>query len=79
MLVTMLSDRRTAMVKPGDPRPVRTDRSDTAKVRYLAEPGVVGRIDKCKGDGWCRIEIGKKEGYIQTSDLWGVAANEVVD
>jgi SH3-like domain-containing protein len=45
----------------------------------MAEPGVVGRIDKCKGDGWCRIEIGKKEGYIHTSDLWGVADNEVVD
>jgi len=79
MLVTMLSDRRTAIVKHGDPRPVRTDPSNDAKVHYLAEHGVVGRIDKCKGDGWCRIEIGKKEGYIRTSDLWGVAGNEVVD
>ena len=79
MLVTMLSDRRTAMVKPGEARQIRADRSDSAKIRYMAEPGVVGRIDKCKGDGWCRIEIGKKDGYIRTSDLWGVAANEVVD
>ena len=79
MLVTMLSDRRTAIVKPGDPRPIRTDRSDDSKVHYLAEAGVVGRISKCKGDGWCRIEIGKKDGFIRTSDLWGVAPNEVVD
>ena len=79
MLVTMLSDRRTAIVKPGDPRPIRTDPSDGAKVRYQAEGGVVGRIDKCKGNGWCRIEIGKKEGYVRTSDLWGVGAEEVVD
>lgn len=79
MLVTMLSDRRTAIVRPGQPRPVRGERRDDAKVRYMAEQGVVGRIDKCKGDGWCRIEIGKKEGYIRTSDLWGVAVNEVVD
>ncbi len=79
MLVTMLSDRRTAIVKPGDPRPVRTDRSDHSKVHYLAEPGVVGRISKCKGDGWCRIEIGKKDGYIRTSDLWGVTESELVD
>jgi SH3-like domain-containing protein len=78
MLVTMLSDRRTAIVKPGDPRPVRAGANDGAKVRYMAEPGVVGRIGKCKGDGWCRIEIGKKEGYVRTSDLWGVADNEVV-
>ena len=79
MLVTMLSDRRTAMVRPGGARPIRTDPNDGAKVRYVAEQGVVGRIDKCKGDGWCRIEIGKKEGYIRASDLWGVADNEVVD
>jgi SH3-like domain-containing protein len=79
MLVTMLSDRRTALVKPGEPRAIRADRNDAARVRYMAEQGVVGRIDKCKGDGWCRIEIGKKEGYIRTSDLWGVAGNEVVD
>ena len=78
MLVTMLSDKRTGIVKPGDPRPVRADPSDTAKVRYLAQHGVVGRISKCR-DGWCRIEIGNKDGYIRTSDIWGVAANEVVD
>lgn len=79
MLVTMLSDRRTAMVKPGDPRPVRSDPSEAARIRYRAEPGVVGRIDKCKGSGWCRIEIGSREGYIRTSDLFGVLQTEVVD
>jgi SH3-like domain-containing protein len=79
MLVTLLSDRRTAIVKPGQPRPVRTDPSDSARARYLAEPGVVARIDKCKGDGWCKVEIGKREGYIRATDVWGVAANEAVD
>ena len=78
MLVTMLSDRRTVIVKPGDPRPIRADRSDGARVRYMAQPGVVGVIDKCKGDGWCRIEIGKKQGYIRTADVWGVGDAEVV-
>ena len=78
MLVTMLSDKRTGIVKPGDPRLVRADPSDGARVRYLAQHGVVGHISKCR-DGWCRIEIGNKDGYIRTSDIWGVAANEVVD
>jgi SH3-like domain-containing protein len=79
MLVTLLSDRRTAIVRPGDPRPVRTGPSEDSRVRYRVEHGVVGRIDHCRGDGWCRIEIGKKEGYIRTSELWGVGADEVVD
>jgi SH3-like domain-containing protein len=78
MLVTLLSDRRTAIVKPGDPRPVRAQPNEGAKVRYLAEHGVVGRISKC-ASGWCRIEIGKRDGYVHAADLWGVAENEVVD
>jgi SH3-like domain-containing protein len=79
MLVTLLSDKRTAMIPPGDARPIRSGRSEAARVRYLAEQGAVGHIDKCKGDGWCRISFGEKDGYIRTSDLWGVAANDVVD
>ena len=79
MLVRMLSDRRTVIVKPGEPRPVRVKADGSAKVHYLAEPGVVGHISKCRGDGWCRIEIGKKDGYIRTSDVWGVAQDESVN
>jgi len=78
MLVTFLSDRRTAIVKPGEPRPIRVGAYDTARVSALAQPGVVGRISKCS-DGWCRIEIGNRRGYISTSDIWGVSNGEVVD
>jgi SH3-like domain-containing protein len=78
MLVTLLSDRRSAIVKKGEPRPVRTDPSDGARVRYLAEAGAVGRIDHCSG-GWCEVEFGKRKGYVKTSDIWGVGENEVVD
>ena len=78
MLVTLLSDRRTAIVRPGEPRPVRADPQRQCQVRYMAEPGVVGRIDKCRG-GWCRISIGKRDGYVSESDLWGVGDGEVVD
>ena len=78
MLVTLLSDQRTALVKPGEPRPIRSDPNEGARIRYLAEPGVVGRVDKC-GGGWCRIEIGKRKGFIRVGDVWGVGADEVID
>ena len=78
MLVTLLSDQRTAVVKKGDPRPVRTEANEGARMRYLAQAGVVGRINKCSG-GWCRIVIGKRDGFIRTSDVWGIGPNEVVD
>lgn len=78
MLSTLLSDRRTAMVKPGEPRPIHTSASADSRVRYRAEAGVVGRIDKC-GSGWCRISIGNRQGFIREADLWGVGENEVVE
>lgn len=78
VLVTMLSDRRTAIVKTGDPRPVYVAPDRSSHVRYLLQPGVVGRIDHCR-EGWCRITVGDRKGYILTSDLWGVGADEVVD
>ncbi len=78
MLVSLLSDQRTAIVRPGDPRPIHAEASATSPVRYRAEHGVVGRIQHCR-NGWCRIAVGRREGFISTSDIWGVGANETVD
>ena len=78
MLVTLLSDQRTAIVKPGAPRPIRAEASDSSAIRYRAEAGVVGRIEKCRL-GWCHIAVGKREGFIRVSDIWGVGPNEVID
>ncbi len=78
MLVTLLSDRRTAIVKPGSPRDIHVKPDAAAPVRYRAEAGVVGRIDQCEG-GWCRIEMGKRKGYISQTDIWGVGAGELFD
>ena len=78
MLVTLLSDQRTAIVKPGSPRNIHAEATDGSRVAYKAEPGVVGRIAKCDGS-WCHIAIGKREGFIRMADVWGVGAGEVVD
>ena len=78
MLVTLLSDRRTAMIKPGEPRAIRAAADQGAPVRYRAEAGVVGRVDQCDGRS-CHIAIGKREGWVEQADLYGVAAGEVID
>jgi SH3-like domain-containing protein len=78
MLVTLLSDRRTAIVKPGEPRDIRVKPAAGAAIRYRAEPGVVGRIEQCDGN-WCRIEIGKRSGFIEQGDLWGLNAAETIE
>jgi SH3-like domain-containing protein len=78
MLVTLLSDRRTAIIRPGPPRDIRTKPNRGAPVRYRAEAGVVGRIDECSGD-WCRIDIAKRRGFIARDALYGVDPNETID
>lgn len=78
MLVTLLSDRRTAIVKPGEARPIHTEASEDSRLKYRAEPGVVGRIARCK-DGWCKFTVANRNGYIRMSDIWGVGDGEVVD
>jgi len=78
MLVTLLSDRRTAIVKPGSPRDIHVKPETNSAVRYRAEPGVVGRIEQCDAS-WCQIKVGKREGYIAKGDIWGVGGREIFD
>ena len=78
MLVTLLSDARTAIVSPGEVRDLRENPTPTSAVTYRAQPGVVGRVSKC-GGGWCRMDVGPRGGFIRTSEIWGVDANEELD
>lgn len=78
MLVSLLSDRRTAIVKPGEPRQIHERPDPSSRVAYLAEHGVVGRIEQCAND-WCRIKIGSREGHIRISDIWGIGDRETID
>jgi SH3-like domain-containing protein len=78
MLVTLLSDRRTALVKPGAPRELRQSPSASAPVRYRAAPGVVGQIEKCRA-GFCKFTVGKKSGFIATGDIHGLNAGETIE
>lgn len=78
MLVTFLADRRTAIVRSGEPRAIHVGPDDAAKISYNAEQGVVGRISKCSS-GWCRIDVGSHRGYIKMSDIWGITDGEVLD
>ena len=79
MLVTLLSDRRTAMVKAGEPRPIRADPNEGARVRYRAEPGVVGRDRQMRRRLVPHRDRQASRLYPRSPDLYGVAANEVVE
>lgn len=78
MLVSLLSDTRTAIVRGDEPRPLH-ERADAASpVRFRAEPGVVGRISRCSA-GWCRLDVRGRAGFIRTDQIWGVSPGERVE
>jgi SH3-like domain-containing protein len=78
MLQRLLSDRRTALVTGEAARPLHQDPADGSRVRYLAQPGVVGRLSKC-ARGWCHLEVGDRRGYIRQDHIWGVEPGKSLD
>ncbi len=78
MLVSLLSDTRTAIVRGESPRPMHEQPDEASAIRFRAAPGVVGRISRCAG-GWCRIDVHGRDGFIRAEHIWGVGANETVE
>lgn len=77
MIGALISDKRTAMVKGGIAE-LRDTPNPDASVVWRAEPGVIGRVSHC-GDGWCRLDVKGRSGYVEESRLWGVDPDEKVD
>jgi SH3-like domain-containing protein len=78
MLQRLLSDTRTALVTGDAPRPMHEKAEAGSKVRYLAQPGVVGRLSRC-GGGWCMLDVGGRQGFIRTEHFWGADPGETFD
>ena len=75
MLVHLLSDTRTALVRGSEPRPMHEQPDAGSKIVYRAEPGVVGRLSDC-GGGWCRLHVKGKRGFIRSDHFWGIDRGE---
>ena len=70
----LLSEKRSALVI-GDVRPLREKPAAEAPIVWRAEPGVVGSVSQC-ANGWCHLDVRGKAGFIETTQLFGVAADE---
>lgn len=77
MLVNLLSDQRTAIVRGDAAQPMHEAPDAATPVRFHAEPGVVGRVSRCAG-GWCRFDVRGRNGYIRIDRLWGVDEGETI-
>ncbi len=74
----LLSGVRTALVQGDAPVALRAGPTDTAVVRAMADPGVIGRLRACT-DTWCEIDAGGVQGWLPRGDIWGVEPDEKLD
>ncbi len=66
----LLSRERGALVVGKAVAAIRAEPSDAAKLRWNAEPGVVGKLGDCAA-GWCEFDVGGRAGYVKVDRLWG--------
>ncbi|MEC9346807.1 MAG: SH3 domain-containing protein [Pseudomonadota bacterium] len=66
---SLLSGRRTAMVMT-DLAPVRHGPSSAEPVELYAERRVIAVLELCR-DGWCRISLEGRVGWVAAADLFG--------
>lgn len=69
---SQLSPKLGALVVGEGNAPLREDASNTAALRWHAEPGVVGELMRCR-ENFCEIDVSGRSGWIAAERLWGVS------
>lgn len=69
----LLSRHRSAIVKSGDLIEIHAEGSDSSRMLWRAEPGVVGVLGDCK-EGWCAFDTNGHKGFVKQDRLWGAEA-----
>ena len=77
MHYSLLSGVRTGLVML-DMAEFRTLPDLAAPVVFQAEMGVIGRILQCE-PGWCRMSVEGDRGWVQSTALWGVGKDEIIE
>ncbi|UWQ95213.1 hypothetical protein K3728_16235 [Rhodobacteraceae bacterium M385] len=77
MHYTLLSGERAAIVET-DMLPLYARPDPTSTIRAHAEVGVTGHLEECV-PGWCMMEVGGYQGWVDANAIWGVEPGEVFD
>lgn len=70
MVARFLSADRTAMIIGKGLAEMRDEPETGSTLLWRVEPGVVGILRKCD-EGWCRIDVGGRSGWVIQDRLWG--------
>ena len=69
---------RRGFVVVGEERTLRSAAEDHAEPVARLKPGVVGRIRRCDGGGWCEVQVGEYRGWLRSDELWGISPGETI-
>lgn len=72
---SLLSGKRTALVKTDEDVPIYSKASSDSKMAAYLEPMVLVQVKECNGE-WCYIDASGYKGWIQQQNLWGVYPKE---
>ena len=67
---SLLSPNPYAMVSGEGFAALREAPADNARLRWNAQPGVVGKLGECEA-GWCRLDVFGRTGWVRQDRLWG--------
>lgn len=67
---SLLSPDRGVVVVGEGLAALRAGPDDSAKLRWNAEAGVVGKLATCDL-GWCKIDVAGRIGWVRAERLWG--------
>lgn len=71
---SMLSGRRAVMIR-GQVQTLLKNREPAASPVVKLEPGVLGALEKCRGD-WCQLKVASYSGWLNRANIWGVYPHE---
>ena len=66
----LMTIRRNALVIGEGLVAMRDAPTDNGKLKWNAEPGVVGVLGDCAA-GWCELDVAGREGWVKQDRLWG--------
>lgn len=67
---SQLTRSRGALVVGKSPADMREGPDPASGLRWRAEPGVVGKLLRCR-EAWCEIDVGGRTGWVRAERLWG--------
>lgn len=70
VVARLLSADRGAIVVGKGVAALRAAPAENARLKWNAEPGVVGRLGECEA-GWCNFDVDGRAGWIRADRLWG--------